>query len=317
MNNNIKFSGIITPIYKLDKVCDNNLYIKRDDLFPFSFGGNKARKAVNFFNVIDNGDYDTVVTYGSSSSNHCRIVSNMAVMRDMRCIIISPEETSETTYNSKMMELFGAEIITVSVEKVTETIERKICELKKTGKKPYFIPGGGHGNIGTQAYVDCYNEICRYEQENGIYFDYIYFASGTGTTHAGLLCGKLINNDERSIVGISIARKNPRGSDVILESINDYLEENSIEISQSDIKSSLMFVDDYVSEGYGQKNNDIDNTIIKMLKKYGIPTDSTYTAKACVGMFSEICKKEMNGKNILYIHTGGTPLFFDDMERLR
>lgn len=27
----------------------NNIYIKRDDLFPFSFGGNKARKAVNFF----------------------------------------------------------------------------------------------------------------------------------------------------------------------------------------------------------------------------------------------------------------------------
>ena len=23
----------------------NNIYIKRDDLFPFSFGGNKARKA--------------------------------------------------------------------------------------------------------------------------------------------------------------------------------------------------------------------------------------------------------------------------------
>ena len=39
----------------------NNIYIKRDDLFPFSFGGNKARKAVNFFKEIDNGDFDTVV----------------------------------------------------------------------------------------------------------------------------------------------------------------------------------------------------------------------------------------------------------------
>ena len=36
----------------------NNIYIKRDDLFPFSFGGNKARKAVNFFKEIDNGDFD-------------------------------------------------------------------------------------------------------------------------------------------------------------------------------------------------------------------------------------------------------------------
>ena len=68
----------------------NNIYIKRDDLFPFSFGGNKARKAVNFFKEIDNGDFDTVVTYGSSSSNHCRVISNMATVRNIPCYIISP-----------------------------------------------------------------------------------------------------------------------------------------------------------------------------------------------------------------------------------
>ena len=56
------------------------------------FGGNKARKAVNFFKEIDNGDFDTVVTYGSSSSNHCRVISNMATVRNIPCYIISPEE---------------------------------------------------------------------------------------------------------------------------------------------------------------------------------------------------------------------------------
>ena len=49
----------------------NNIYIKRDDLFPFSFGGNKARKAVNFFKEIDNGDFDTVVTYGFPIWRQC------------------------------------------------------------------------------------------------------------------------------------------------------------------------------------------------------------------------------------------------------
>ena len=52
-----------TPIYKLKK----NIYIKREDLIPFSFGGNKARKAELFFREIDAGQYDCVVTYGSSS----------------------------------------------------------------------------------------------------------------------------------------------------------------------------------------------------------------------------------------------------------
>ena len=142
----------------------NNIYIKRDDLFPFSFGGNKARKAVNFFKEIDNGDFDTVVTYGSSSSNHCRVISNMATVRNIPCYIISPEEASEPTYNSKMMQLFGAEITTVPVDEVSRTIDEKLAELRECGRKPYFIPGGGHGNLGTQAYVDCYNEICAYEK---------------------------------------------------------------------------------------------------------------------------------------------------------
>ena len=69
-----------------------NLYIKREDLIPYSFGGNKARKGLLFFKEIDKGGYDCVVTYGSSHSNHCRIIANMAAARKMKCYLISPRE---------------------------------------------------------------------------------------------------------------------------------------------------------------------------------------------------------------------------------
>ena len=145
---------------------EDNLYIKRDDLIPYSFGGNKARKGVLFFEEIDKGGFDCVVTYGSSHSNHCRIVSNMAAARGLPCYLIGPEEVSDMTYNSRLMQLFGAEIITVPVNLVHDTIEAKLDELKRAGRKPYFIPGGGHGNIGTKAYAECYEEIKKYEKEN-------------------------------------------------------------------------------------------------------------------------------------------------------
>ena len=164
-----------TPIQFLDTEQENALYIKRDDLIPYSFGGNKARKACLFFEEIDKGAYDCVVTYGSSHSNHCRVVSNMAAARGKKCYLIGPEEVSDTTFNSKLMQCFGAEIITVPVENVHETIEEQLHKLKKSGKKPYFIPGGGHGNLGTQAYVNCYNEIKEYEKANHIFFEYIFF----------------------------------------------------------------------------------------------------------------------------------------------
>ena len=50
------------------------------------------------------------------------------------------------------------------VSEVRNTINNKIKKLKKQGFNPYFVPGGGHGNIGTQAYVNAYNEIVDYEK---------------------------------------------------------------------------------------------------------------------------------------------------------
>lgn len=305
-----------TPIELLGMYENNNLYMKRDDLITYSFGGNKVRKALLFFKQIDSGGFDCVVTYGSSHSNHCRVIANMAAARNIKCYIIAPEEVSDKTFNSKFMELFGAEITTVPVACVHDVIEEKIQQLRNEGFNPYFIPGGGHGNLGTQAYVDCYLEIKDYEQKYKVHFDYIFFASGTGTTHSGLVCGQLMNNEERDIVGISIARKNPRGRSIVVESISDYLHANDIRISKEQVAEKTIFIDDYIGNGYGKDNNEVIEIIKSVMIKYGVPLDSTYTGKAFLGMKKYIMKQQIEGKNILFIHTGGTPLFFDDVERL-
>lgn len=296
-----------TIIQFMGNEANNDLYIKREDFIPFSFGGNKARKAKLFFEEIDRNRNDCVVTYGSSSSNHCRIVSNLAAVRGIRCIIVSPEEVSENTFNSKLMQLFGAEIVTVPVSQVHDTIEGVLESLKADNYNPYFIQGGGHGNIGTRAYVECYEEIKRYEQENDIYFDYIFHASGTGTTQAGMICGQLINKDDRKIIGISIARKNPRGRQVVLDSVYDFM--GNVE----GIEDATVFVDTYIGEGYAK--GDTYSTVSDVLKKYGIPLDNIYTGKAFYGMREYIKENKISGKNILFIHTGGTPLFFDCLLR--
>lgn len=299
-----------TIIQDLGEYKGNHLWMKREDLIPFSFGGNKARKAQLFFQEIDRGGYNCVVTYGSGSSNHCRVVANECCKRGINCYIVAPQEASEQTFNSQMMELFGAKITVVPVSEVHDTIEGKIEKLKTAGKKPYFIEGGGHGNIGTEAYVQCYEEIKDYEKVKNLHFDYIFFASGTGTTHAGLVCGQLLNKDERQIIGISIARKNPRGRDVVLQSVRSYLGEK---VGEAAIQSATVFIDDYTS-GYGKDDRRVTETIETVLKTYGIPLDATYTGKAFMGM-SE-CLEKIKEKNILFIHTGGTPLFFDTLNKM-
>lgn len=300
-----------TSVQRVGLVNGNALYVKREDLIPFSFGGNKARKAELFFEEIDRGGFDCVVTYGSGSSNHCRVVANMAAARGLSCYIISPEEASEKTYNSAMMELFGAEITVCPVQAVSATIDGKLAALRAEGRNPYFIAGGGHGNIGTQAYVDCYGEIRRFEKENNTHFDYIFHASGTGTTQAGLVCGQLIERDTRRIVGISIARRAPRGRDVVLQSVRDYLEAYRVQVPEEEIQKATVFVDDYIGGGYGARSEEVDRVIREAMIRYGLPLDPTYTGKAFAGMLDYVEREHIQGKRILFIHTGGTPLFFD------
>ncbi len=58
------------------------------------------------------------------------------------------------------------------------------------------------------------------------------------------------------------------------------------------------------------------DTIKEVMIRYGIPMDSTYTGKAFFGMKQYLKENHIEDKKVLFIHTGGTPLFFDDLKDL-
>ena len=116
--------------------------------------------------------------------------------------------------------------------------------------------------------------------------------------------------DDRKIVGISIARKNPYGREIVLDSIREYMP-NEVE---KNIQEKTIFIDDYIGDGYGKDNLKITKTIKDVMINYGIPLDSTYTAKAFYGMCEYLKEANIKDKKILFIHTGGTPLFFNDID---
>ena len=95
-----------TTIYKIN-VDQNNVFVKRDDLLPFSFGGNKARKAQYFLEDIKEKKANYLVTYGSASSNHCRVIANLACSLDIPCLIISPDEEEQETINRIFMKFLN------------------------------------------------------------------------------------------------------------------------------------------------------------------------------------------------------------------
>lgn len=312
-----------TPIVKMSgDYGENQYYIKREDMIPFSFGGNKARKAAEFYKEIRSCGADIVMTYGSNSSNHCRIIANMAASMGIACHIISPEENRERLYNTRLVEDFGSTVETCPVTEVSGTIDRRMEAFRQAGRNPYFIMGGGHGNPGTRACVNTYREIAAYEEQTGISFDYIFHASGTGTTQAGLVSGKLLADAEKrekgkpaggqKIVGVSIARNEERGREVVRQSIEDYLGARYAELYRDE---ELIFTDEYCMGGYGKYTPEVAQTIEEVMKSDGIPMDTTYVGKAFHGMRRYAAAHGLLGRNILFIHTGGTPLYFDFLER--
>ncbi len=292
----------------------NRLYMKREDLLPFSFGGNKARKAQLFFEEIDKLDVNYVVTYGSSSSNHCRVVANACAKRELPCMIISPLEDNNDTFNRKLVRILGAEIRVCAVKNVPNVIQETLMDLRSKGFKPYFIEGGGHGNLGTHAYVQCYDEIFQYERLASTVFDYIFLASGTGTTQAGLICGKILRSVNVKIVGISIARKNPYGTNVVHQSVCEYMAQRGF---NEDYRSHVEFSDDYILEGYGVSNLEINELITRVFRRHGVVLNTVYTGKAFWGMEQYLQNRSVSGNNILFINTGGIPNTFDDLEGMR
>lgn len=301
-----------TPIVQLSGIySDNRIYVKRDDLIPFSFGGNKARKAAGFYRDLKESGADLVMTYGSGSSNHCRIIANLAFALGIRCHIISPDGPETDSYNRFLTERFGAEVETCPVSEVSARIDERMEDFRRSGKKPFFIMGGGHGNTGTSAYDQAYEEICLQQMEYNVQFDAIFHASGTGTTQAGLLSGRLkhLGAGKRgpAVVGISIARGEP-GREVVKKSVMDYLGEDAARLYQD---KELHFEDQYRLGGYGRYNEEITQLIAKVMAHDGIPMDTTYVGKAFWGMLRYLQEKKIKGKNILFIHTGGTPLYFD------
>lgn len=299
-----------TPIQKINwDNNNNNFYIKRDDLIPFSFGGSKVRIANEFLYDIEGTDYDCIIAYGQSQSNLCRIIANLSALLKLPCYIISAMEEGASyhdTYNSIMVKSFGAHIITCNKTEVAQTIGSLMDKLKSEGYRPYYIYGSIYGKgreaVASNAYRKAYKEIHDYAALYGN-FDYIFHASGTGTTQAGLIAGIHDYNDPVKLIGISIARREGQGK----AAIQDNLKSLGLRIDDSFIN----FDDRYCLEGYAKYNDDVRQVIADMLSLNGIPLDTTYTGKAFWGMNEFICEHDINNKKILFIHTGGTPLFFD------
>lgn len=307
-----------TPIQLLSEK-PNRIFIKREDLLPSCFGGNKYRIAKTFIKDMFVQNKDCIIAYGNPRSNLCRVLSMLCYSRNIPCFIISPDEGDGNrvcSYNNVLSEIAQANIIQCDKRNVSDCVERVICNCERKGLHPYYIYGDiyGKGNerVPVESYFNVYkNELADFILKESI--NYIFLPLGTGMTMAGLTIASKMLNGKEQIVGISIGREREKANNSFRLYCESYLDSFNM---SADV-SNAVIVDDYLMGGYGKYSHDLETMITSVYCKYGLAMDPTYVGKAFFGMTDWIEKNQIRDSNILFIHTGGLPIWFDFINTLR
>lgn len=298
---NIDLSLKIQELYEYQ---GTDIFLLREDLINFSYGGNKIRLAIEILKDFYKKGATAILSYGSLESNFNRIMADFCKNLGIKCYILSSLSDDEFLHidavdrkkclNEKLCEISGAKRYFCKKSEVKESLAFILDRLKKEGEKAYYIYGDLSGTandeILKQAYFNVYNEIA----EQNMDFKNIVLAYGTGMSFFGLSIGKKENTRKYNLYGISIAR--------------------NIHLSE-DIEKNYI-IPKYIGSSYASSNKKIEELIIDTYNKFNISFDPVYTGKAFYGMLKEIEEGNISGKT-LFIHSGGYPIFKDFWEKNR
>ena len=293
---------------KVEDVIIDNQQIKvvRDDCYPNMGGGTKARKLAGYERYLRENGINAVVTCGGVHSNHNRAVALMALANNWKCHIVyhgNEKEFSKGLGNAGWVQMSGASIEFVTVDGISSAMDSAMVRFRNEGLKPYYIHGGGHDIPGATCFIEAVAELKRQCEEVGWKPDYIFHASGTGGTQAGLAVGlNLAGWSDVKLVGISVARQQEIGKKVIVDFAKDLSRYYSVE---KDYSERIEFITDYIGVGYDLRSTEIKKYLKSVYRQTGLLLDEIYSGKAMYGMMKEIAKRHLQGKNILFWMTGG------------
>jgi 1-aminocyclopropane-1-carboxylate deaminase/D-cysteine desulfhydrase-like pyridoxal-dependent ACC family enzyme len=282
-------------------VLNIDVRVKRDDLYPESGGGSKARKAAFIVGQAMQQGNKAIVSNGGLQSNHARAIALEAARHGLRCSLVlhtsTPDVPQRLAGNLMLMKLYGAELRFCRLNDLAEVMDTEMARLTQNGLNPLYVWGGGHCIQGALAYYEAAREA---RSQSGDWVpDYIVHASGTGTTQAGLMAGYADVGTQ--VIGISVARERARGERVVQEALSTLLD--YLGCSQQGLR--VWFRDEWTEGGYEHTSGRL-LAAIDEAALHGLLLDPTYTGKAFLALRDMVRKQEIPpSSRVLFWHTGG------------
>lgn len=307
----------------LSKKLGPNIYIKRDDEGGRGGGGNKLRKYERIIADAIDSNCDTLIIAGHYQSNAARELVGAARQLGLKPIVVCKEmipkqnESFNRTGNALLMSLMKAEIVGIEKDADFKLEMNKVAEeVKEKGGNPYIIPFGGSNYLGSLGYVDCANEIIsQFKNISSKQPDYVIVPTGSGGTHAGLVSGFHIENLKTKILGISVLHNKETARKIVSDLTTEILSKTKNDIAGT---PEIIVDDNFVGEGYGiptQKGIEAIHLLAELEALFLCPV---YTGKAMSGLVEYINEGKITAEdNVVFIHTGGTPLVYPYFDKFK
>ena len=290
-----------TPIQRLDnmsRMLGTNVYVKRDDLTGIGLGGNKVRKLEYLLAEARKQGAEVVFTTGGAQSNHAMLTAAAAARLGLRAILILKKRGVTACVGNQLLEkLMETEVILMDTDDYSD-IYAEMDRMGATLGVPYYkIPCGGSNALGTLGYVDCVREIAG----QGIRFDHIVCAEGSGGTMAGLALGAKLFLPDTRVHGMMVDT-DP------FEAITPQLMREAAALLKADVEIGPADYNlrDMCGPGYAIPSEAGNAAVSLMARKEGLFLDPVYTGKAFAGLIAMAEEGAFKATdNVLFVHTGG------------
>jgi D-cysteine desulfhydrase len=306
-----------TPIMEAPRLAavlaGPRLWIKRDDLTGFGFGGNKIRGLEFLLADALAHQADTLITGAAPQSNYVRATAAAATHAGLHMVAVySGTPPPQIQGNYRLTRLLGAEIrFTGNPDRasVDGAIEETALELRLVGRRPYAIPRGGASVLGTLGYVQAVYELAEQCAAKGIVPDAIVLATGSCGTQAGLLAGVHLLRLPWRIEGFTVSRPVDEVQARVLSLAQAAIER--LGFTRALAPSDVIVHGGFIGDGYGIPTPEGAEAIRLVARCEGIFLDPTYTGKAMAGFLAYTREKRFtHEETILFLHTGGEPALF-------
>lgn len=290
-----------TPIQRLNNISRAlgvNVYIKRDDLTGIGLGGNKVRKLEYLLADARRQGARVVFTTGGAQSNHAMLTAASAAKLGMRAILILKKRGVTSCVGNQLLErLMGTEVIFMDTDDYGDIY----AEMDRVGAGlgvPYYkIPCGGSNALGSLGYVDCAREIAG----QGMRFDHIVCAEGSGGTMAGLALGAKLFIPGTRVHGMMV---DTDPFDVITPRL--MREAAALLGSEVVIGPDDFDLRDMCGPGYAIPSDEGNAAVSLMAEMEGLFLDPVYTGKAFAGLIAMAREGAFRpDDHVLFLHTGG------------